>query len=397
VASQQVVTRTTIPKKGGDECSTPNISGMLLVGDRLVVFSSGWCNDFEKRRSYKQRRHLSTMIGPIYGSEETQFTLYSTTNLGIIGSSQTLPGTYTGARAIGDHVYVVTSRYLNVYSYTGPLDPYTLTTPAMYESNTKLTKEEYEEMAWQKANETVDEFIAQLTTGMKCEEMQQITLFQNTDTFFPPGPVAESIASVTAFNVKTPTVTTVTSRVMPTLYWQMYASADTLLLTAEGYWVGDDVAVETYVLAYQLGDATATPLGMGKVPGRLLNQFSMDEHNGFLRFATTIAERFKYVNGKHTLVTDSDNLIVILKATASSGKLEEVGRLAGLGKEKESIFSVRFLADRAFMVRFIQTPIGSVATTHCTHLVYHVLDRSHASYIMLLFCFALSTGHVRTN
>jgi inhibitor of cysteine peptidase len=372
---------------------------MLLVGDRLVVFSSGWCNDFEKRRHrhrhHKHRRHLSSIIGPIYGSEETQFTLYSTANLGIIGSSQTLPGSYTGARAIGDHVYVVTSRYLNVYSYTGPLDPYTLTTPAMYESNTKLTKEAYEEMAWQKANETVDEFIAQLTAGMKCEEMQQITLFQNTDSFFPPGPVAESIASVTAFNVKTPTVTTVTSRVMPTSYWQMYASADTLLLTAEGYWVGDDVASETYVLAYQLADATATPLGLGKVPGSLLNQFSMDEHNGYMRFATTIRERFRYVNGKYTSVADSDNLIVILKSAASSGKLEEVGRLAGLGKAKEQIYSVRFLADRAFVVRFVQTPIGSVATTDFMSLVYHVLDRSHVSYMLLLLC--CTTGHLRTN
>lgn len=366
---------------------------MLLVGDRLVVFSSSWCNDLEKRRHrrrHKQRRDLSFLIGPIYGSEETQFTLYSTTNLGIIGSSQTLPGTYTGARAIGEHVYVVSSRYLNVYSYTGPLDPFTLTTPAMYENNTKLTKEAYEELAWKKANETVDEFIAQLTAGLECDELQQITLFQNTDSFHPYGPVAESIASVTAFNVQTPTVTSVTSRVMPTSYWQMYASADTLLLTAEGYWVGDDVASETYVLAYQLADATATPLGLGKVPGSLLNQFSMDEHNGYLRFATTIRERFRYVNGKYTSVEDSDNLIVILKAAASSGKLEEVGRLAGLGKEKEQIYSVRFLADRAFVVRLVhQTPIGSVAKqpisyTWCiTYFVSH-MHLTHAVVALLL-------------
>jgi Beta propeller domain len=194
----------------------------------------------------------------------------------------------------------------------------------------------------------------------------------------PYGTVAESIAHVTAFNVQTPTVTSVSSRVMPTSYWQMYASSDTMLLTAEGYYVGEDVAPETYVLAYKLADATATPIGVGKIPGTLLNQFSMDEHNGYLRFATTIRERFRYTVKWEAITTaDSDNLIVVLKADAD---LTEVGRLTGLGKAKETIYSVRFLGDRAFVVR--SSPMRSSPS--------YGIFVGHG----VLTCCACFTGHV---
>jgi inhibitor of cysteine peptidase len=135
----------------------------------------------------------------------------------------------------------------------------------------------------------------------------------------------------------------------------MYASADTLILAAEGYWIGEDVQSETYIMAYKLMDATATPIGVGKIPGILLNQFAMDEHNGYLRFATSIQERFRYVETgqmwERVSVADSDNMIVVLELPSSGTDLEEVGRLAGLGKEGENIFSVRFVGDRAFVVR----------------------------------------------
>jgi Beta propeller domain len=158
----------------------------------------------------------------------------------------------------------------------------------------KDSKSEYESLARKVAEESVDSFVDQIVKCLDCKSMQQITLFQNTDDFHPYGQVGESIATVTGFNVKNPTVTSVTSRVMPTSYWNMYASASTLVLAAEGYWIGDEMEQETYVLAYELANAKATPVGFGKIPGYLLNQFSMDEHNGYLRFASTIRERWRW-------------------------------------------------------------------------------------------------------
>lgn len=346
VASQTIVARTEIPEQEGN-CAPPSIRSMLLIKDRLVVFSSVYC--------YDERRKTSIMPPYYRGTEVSKFTIYDTANLSKVGDSKTLPGSYINARAIGDDVYVVTSRFVDVFSYIGRLDPYALTTEEMYNKTERFNKTDYEVVASEAAEKYADEFVADLIESFDCSTLQQITLFQNKDVFLPYGPVIESIAVITGFNVKTPSSTSSSSRVMPTAYWNMYASADTLILAAEGYWIGDDVQSETYILAYKLIDATATPIGVGKIPGILLNQFAMDEHNGYLRFATSIRERFRYVETGHMWepisVADSDNMIVVLEVPSSGTDLEEVGRLAGLGKEGEIIYSVRFLGDRAFVVR----------------------------------------------
>lgn len=72
----------------------------------------------------------------------------------------------------------------------------------------------------------------------------------------------------------------------------------------------------------------------GTVPGRLLNQFSLDEWEGHLRVATTTEEK-GWAN--HLYVLDGD--------------LEVVGALEGLAPG-ERIYSARFLGDRAYLVTF---------------------------------------------
>jgi uncharacterized secreted protein with C-terminal beta-propeller domain len=73
---------------------------------------------------------------------------------------------------------------------------------------------------------------------------------------------------------------------------------------------------------------------VGEVPGRLLNQFSLDEYNGFLRIATT--------------VSDANDLYVLDES------LKVVGSLLNFG-EDERIYSVRFIGDTGYVVTFRQT------------------------------------------
>ena len=81
----------------------------------------------------------------------------------------------------------------------------------------------------------------------------------------------------------------------------------------------------------------------GTVPGHLLNQFSMDEHNDHFRVATTIGEPWNSET--------SESQIAVL---AQQGRrLVEVGRVGGLGKG-ERIYSVRFMGDRGYVVTFRQ-------------------------------------------
>lgn len=74
----------------------------------------------------------------------------------------------------------------------------------------------------------------------------------------------------------------------------------------------------------------------GQVPGMLLNQFSMDEHKGYFRVATT----------KNMVQAQSENNLYVL-----DGNLNVVGKIEGLAKG-ERIYSVRFMGDRGYAVTF---------------------------------------------
>jgi len=82
---------------------------------------------------------------------------------------------------------------------------------------------------------------------------------------------------------------------------------------------------------------------IGSVPGHPLNQFSLDEHEGFLRIATTSG-------GPRTLIpTTSANDIYVLDKN-----LKVAGSLLNLGL-KEKIYSTRFIKDKGYLVTFKET------------------------------------------
>lgn len=96
----------------------------------------------------------------------------------------------------------------------------------------------------------------------------------------------------------------------------------------------------TTVYKFSLNGAKVTYLNKGEVPGRILNQFSMDENNGFFRIATTVGE----VWGRGDNV--SKNNIYILDDTMTiTGKIEDIA-------PGEMIYSVRFMGDRGYVVTF---------------------------------------------
>jgi len=79
--------------------------------------------------------------------------------------------------------------------------------------------------------------------------------------------------------------------------------------------------------------------GAGEVPGRVLNQFSMDEYDGYFRIATTTGNTWQETSLNHLYILDED--------------LEIVGEVEDLAKG-ERIYSARFMGERAYMVTFRQ-------------------------------------------
>jgi inhibitor of cysteine peptidase len=100
---------------------------------------------------------------------------------------------------------------------------------------------------------------------------------------------------------------------------------------------------DTIIYQFGLNAGKAEYKNTGKVPGRLLNQFSMDEHNGYFRLATTTGEVGRADEGT------SKNHVFILDAN-----LKEKGKIENIAPG-ERIYSTRFMGDRAYMVTFKNT------------------------------------------
>ena len=104
--------------------------------------------------------------------------------------------------------------------------------------------------------------------------------------------------------------------------------------------VAEDLGLATEATEiYRIGvDGTSFEIAArGTVPGRMLNQFSMDEHGGALRVATTVSGRLSTFNN-----------VFMLDAS-----LRATGALTGIAPD-ESIYSARFVGDRLYLVTFRQ-------------------------------------------
>lgn len=91
--------------------------------------------------------------------------------------------------------------------------------------------------------------------------------------------------------------------------------------------------------SYSSGAVTVAKAGV--VPGTVLNQFSMDEYNGYFRIATN---RFATINGAATM---SDDVYVL------SPDMTQVSALKNIAPG-ENIYAVRFVGDTGYVVTYQQ-------------------------------------------
>lgn len=89
----------------------------------------------------------------------------------------------------------------------------------------------------------------------------------------------------------------------------------------------------TLVYKLALNNGAVKYQGKGEVPGRILNQFSMDEYNDTFRIATTSGGNMY------------NNLYVLDKDMSVIGRLEKMA-------PGEKIYSTRFMGEKAFIVTF---------------------------------------------
>lgn len=103
----------------------------------------------------------------------------------------------------------------------------------------------------------------------------------------------------------------------------------------------------TAIHQFRFDGDRATYAATGEVTGSLMNDFSMSEHDGVLRVATTAGAPWMWGNGP-----DSESFVTTLRAEGD--ELRQVGRVGELGKG-ERIYAVRFIGTNGYVVTFRQT------------------------------------------
>ena len=130
----------------------------------------------------------------------------------------------------------------------------------------------------------------------------------------------------------------------------VYMTADALYVASnENHYTDSGWSTDTRIDRFTVA---ATDIGWqasGVVSGTLINQFAMDERDGYLRVAThTVSSQL--VDGAWS--TRNDSGIYILDTAGET--LDEVGRVSGLAPG-ERLYAARFIGDTGYLVTFLQT------------------------------------------
>ncbi|MDY7230045.1 beta-propeller domain-containing protein [Hyalangium rubrum] len=134
---------------------------------------------------------------------------------------------------------------------------------------------------------------------------------------------------------------------------ELYMSHDALYMASRHWWwwPEDGQRDYTYLHKFDIREPGVTRYaGSGWVDGYLLNQFSMDEHEGVLRVATTLST-WRRTEENPWGTAETTNRLTTFRER--DGFLRKAGQSEELAKG-ERIFSARFIGNKGYVVTFRQ-------------------------------------------
>ena len=179
------------------------------------------------------------------------------------------------------------------------------------------------------------------------------------DVFHPEDPDGYGVVSIISLDVDNGAEFSATGIVAEP--GEIYSSPQALYLTDTAYNFFGDMRETTDIHKFAYADRTANLVASGSVPGRVLNQYSMGEHQGFLRLATTVSGFF-FFDGP---VRESVNNVYVLAQEGDA--LNLVGSVENIAP-RETIQAARFVGDRGYVVTFEQIdPLFTLDLSDPTH------------------------------
>lgn len=291
-----------------DETFTPE--ELFLNNDKIIVIGTRFEYDEREKRigidddylypNYMDKTYTSAKIYNV--KDKTNPTLERTVEV---------EGSYLTARMIDSNVYIASNKYM-YYAYI--CNTY---------KSTELNEDDFKP-------HYLDTATSNETKSINFDCIYYIPEFEDTNYL-----------NIVAFNITNNQEANVESYLGAGE--EIYASKENLYVTKTKYDYErkNKTSITTEIYKFNLNNANCTFAKAGDVPGSVLNQFSMDECNGYFRIATTDSTSWNSESNTNNLYVLNENL-------------ETIGKIEGLAKG-ERIYSVRFMGNRAYMVTFVET------------------------------------------
>ncbi|MCV0401834.1 MAG: beta-propeller domain-containing protein [Nitrosopumilus sp.] len=342
------------------------IENMFLNDDRLVIFYNGQSDeeiipqfDFIPRRSYSSVTHA--LIVDVSDKEKPT-----------ILKDYSIDGHFRDARMIGDYAYFVTNSNLDYQYPRLPIimeDSVRIMTPeAFYFDNAEQFSNFNTLTAINIFEETINSetflmgytgafYVSKDNFYLTYEQNMPYGFYENSsrDRFFDvvvpllPKNIQDEIKSIQEASWESSSAQwNAISELMQKSYNEMNKKDKEELFEKIRKALNEydrriqEETRKTIIHKISIDEDKIEYVAKGTVPGRLLNQFSMDERGDRFRVATT-SEIYTQYEG-----TVRSNAVYVLDEN-----LEIVGELEEIAPD-ESIFSARFMGDRLYLVTFQQ-------------------------------------------
>ena len=319
------------------------IESMYLAGDRLTLISKGFEGKFSVTVLDVANRNAPMLV------QQTTF-----------------DGYLYDSRVIADKVYLVIRDYSCCLPRpeTIPIEEDASDGDATQPRYRYETKEEYRQRVEEQwADYVVSKYTCQDVSG---EVIDGGWITEPTDIYKPrESEGLSSLSTIAVIDMASDEPGPTDSISVPTgSISAVYATTESLyLLGAVTYGsYGDWIAwkgprSDTIINKIDLTDDSGLQwVASGKVVGRVLDQFFVDEHDGLLRVATT---------QNHVGADEQQSNLFVLEQNGSA--LEVIGSVEGLAPG-EQVYSVRFLEDQAYVVTFRDTdPLFAIDLSNPTN------------------------------
>jgi inhibitor of cysteine peptidase len=266
------------------------VAGLFLSQDssKLVVIGSQY-----QLYAYAEPGREDIMIYPYYSSVNTFLSVYDVSEKAspVLARNLTLSGSYFNSRMIGNYVYAVVSQ------------------PTYLVNNDVVLPQVYE--------------------NAQASEIEPTRIFyaDTMDSYF-------TFTTFIGLNIMNDAQEPTNMTVMMGGTSTMYVSLNNIYVT---YPTWSEQGQYTSIYRVRVNSSELTFEAKGNVLGYVLNQYSMDEYNGYFRLATTSQKN----------QTQQNNVYVLDSNLTIAGKLENLA-------EDERIYSARFIGDKCYLVTFRQ-------------------------------------------